>query len=587
VDRRSDVFSLGIILYEISTQHRCFRADSDFDTMHRIVTGDVVRPTRLVPNYPPALEAIVMKALAVDPNQRYQTSGQLLEAIESFAVQARMSLSTMGLGRFMRDMFGEVQEPWLASAARGSQPMMQHKESTISSTDGRSDVAKVQPGLLAAVARDDDDDDEADGIPDEEARFPDSSKSEAARTILDLPRGNNDATVAEDDEPQPEWNARSYPPSQPAAGASAPLPPELVPTGPYTKNAAMQAQHAPLAQAPAGTTPPPMPHATPQPMSAVQVPANAFAHSPSSSSSRPAISAQPIPSTKHGYASGGGMTAADLGYPRYEAQPASEVADELSLKPNRKPLIIGIVCAVIGFAIVLVVKLGSGGSSEAKVVAQTGSDETEPAPAAPAPTPESAGSAQTAGSDTMADDMISVRVVSHPPGAEVIVAGAKIGVTPLDTKLHRGTTFTELTVHMEGYVDVTSKIDLGGDFSKDVTLKTPAEAAEQAAQAPAPGSGSASGPGSGSGSAEPKVEDHKPTHGNEHKATNSTTPTHHESSTTPRNTSSGERETHEAHETHETHETHRAPPPPKPPKCQPPGPNLDPFMPVCKPGEKP
>jgi len=40
VDRRSDVFSLGIILYEITTQHRCFRADSDFDTMHRIVTGD-------------------------------------------------------------------------------------------------------------------------------------------------------------------------------------------------------------------------------------------------------------------------------------------------------------------------------------------------------------------------------------------------------------------------------------------------------------------------------------------------------------------------------------------------------------------
>src|SRR4029078_2939255 len=37
VDRRSDVFSLGIILYEVTTQHRCFRADSDFDTMHRIV----------------------------------------------------------------------------------------------------------------------------------------------------------------------------------------------------------------------------------------------------------------------------------------------------------------------------------------------------------------------------------------------------------------------------------------------------------------------------------------------------------------------------------------------------------------------
>src|ERR1041384_2471056 len=113
VDRRSDVFSLGLILYEVTTQNRCFRADSDFDTMHRIVTGDIVRPTRMVQGYPQALEAIVMKALAVDTSQRYQSGGTLLEALESFSVAARMSLSTMSLGRFMRDMFGDVPEPWL------------------------------------------------------------------------------------------------------------------------------------------------------------------------------------------------------------------------------------------------------------------------------------------------------------------------------------------------------------------------------------------------------------------------------------------------------------------------------------------
>ena len=182
VDRRSDVFSLGIILYEISTQHRCFRADSDFDTMHRIVTGDVVRPTRLIHGYPQALEAIVMKALAVDANQRYQTAGLLQEAIEQFAVSARMSLSTMVLGRFMRDMFGEVMEPWLNTAATKVLQPIAAKESTISSTDGKgSGVHQARlPGVAPRSLID-------DGIPDEDASFPDSARSEAAKTTLDLP----------------------------------------------------------------------------------------------------------------------------------------------------------------------------------------------------------------------------------------------------------------------------------------------------------------------------------------------------------------------------------------------------------------
>src|SRR4051812_30803394 len=163
VDRRSDVFSLGIILYEISTQHRCFRADSDFDTMHRIVTGDVVRPSRLIPGYPPALEAIVMKALAVDAAHRYQSAGLLLEAIESFAISSRMAMSTMALGRFMRDMFGDVGEPWLNTSGRASEPVIQ-KESTISSTNGKSGPVRMPaPDTLPPN----------DGIPDEEGRFPD------------------------------------------------------------------------------------------------------------------------------------------------------------------------------------------------------------------------------------------------------------------------------------------------------------------------------------------------------------------------------------------------------------------------------
>lgn len=113
VDRRSDIFALGIILYEITTQHRCFRADSDFDTMRRIVTGDFIRPSRVVKNYPAELEAIVMKALAIDPNRRFQSAAALLEALEAFMMASHMSVSAMTIRRFMRDLFGEPAEPWV------------------------------------------------------------------------------------------------------------------------------------------------------------------------------------------------------------------------------------------------------------------------------------------------------------------------------------------------------------------------------------------------------------------------------------------------------------------------------------------
>ncbi len=178
VDKRSDVFSLGIILYEITTQHRCFRADSDFDTMHRIVTGDVVRPTRLVQGYPQALEAIVMKALAIDASQRYQSATFLLEALESFAVASRMSLSTMALGRFMREMFGEIPEPWLVTGRMNA--VMPPKKNTISSTDGRgSGAQRAMRGPLTE--------------PPPITRAPRAKRTCSAQpTLLDLPRGLND-----------------------------------------------------------------------------------------------------------------------------------------------------------------------------------------------------------------------------------------------------------------------------------------------------------------------------------------------------------------------------------------------------------
>jgi serine/threonine protein kinase len=530
VDRRSDVFSLGIILYEISTQHRCFRADSDFDTMHRIVTGDVVRPTRLIPGYPQALEAIVMKALAVDPAQRYQTAGLLLEAIENFAMSSRMAMSTNGLGRFMRDMFGDVAEPWLTPVGRQSEPIVAH-EGTISSTDSKSGPIRVggndtlPPLTLPPESLQPDLPD--DGVPEEDGAFPDSAGI-LARTVLDIPRGDSQSEESQESS-RDGWNAKSYPSQEPS------LVPSTRPELPLPAPA-----YSPSTPPPVLITPPTQPVPPP----------SAFAPNPGSGSNsspaHPGLPGQPIVSTRHGYASAV-PSRGDVSYPRYEPPPD---AQDIQLRPSRRPVfIIGIALALIVVGIVVVMSLGGKDSEPA---AAPGSDETKMTtqPVEQAKAPEA---------PSVSEDMVSLHIVSDPKGADVLIAGTKIGVTPLDTKLKRGTKVTQLTVRMAGYEDVSTKIDLGGDYSNDhIKLvkvgEEPGAKQPEVAQPPAPPS-----------TDKDKTADKKIVHNPIHTAT---PPVHHDA-------------TPPVH--HDAPVPHHDTAPANTPKCQPPGPNVDPFssIPVC------
>ncbi|MGN6108180.1 MAG: serine/threonine protein kinase [Kofleriaceae bacterium] len=113
IDRRSDIFALGIVLYELTTLRRAFKGNDDFGTMKRIVAGDVVLPSTAVPGYPRELEAIVLTALAGDPAARFQTAQELIEALDAFAVRAKLTGSATALGRFMAQLFGSKTEPWV------------------------------------------------------------------------------------------------------------------------------------------------------------------------------------------------------------------------------------------------------------------------------------------------------------------------------------------------------------------------------------------------------------------------------------------------------------------------------------------
>ncbi len=91
LDRRSDIFSLGTVLYELTTMRRLFKRPNELQVMKAITEEPIPRPTRDAPDYPACLEAICVRALARDPEHRYATAAEmredLLRAMETLGVE--------------------------------------------------------------------------------------------------------------------------------------------------------------------------------------------------------------------------------------------------------------------------------------------------------------------------------------------------------------------------------------------------------------------------------------------------------------------------------------------------------------------
>jgi len=107
VDRRVDVFALGIVLYELTTCRRLFRRPTDAETIQAVIAADVPPPSSRVEGYPEELERIVMTALSRRPDGRFRTTLELQAALEGYLVRSGDLPAPSALGRMMREVFAD------------------------------------------------------------------------------------------------------------------------------------------------------------------------------------------------------------------------------------------------------------------------------------------------------------------------------------------------------------------------------------------------------------------------------------------------------------------------------------------------
>lgn len=108
IDRRTDVFTLGIVLYQLTTGIHPFRAENELATLARITSPDpVAAPETLVKGYPRLLSGAVQRALAKDPDERYATMAEFARDLESVSNKLAALGEEKNIGGFVREVLGD------------------------------------------------------------------------------------------------------------------------------------------------------------------------------------------------------------------------------------------------------------------------------------------------------------------------------------------------------------------------------------------------------------------------------------------------------------------------------------------------
>ncbi len=107
VDRRGDVFSLGVVLYKMVTGRAPFRGESDGERIHKILQGNFEPPRKIAPELDGVLEDIILRAMATKPDERFSSAAQMNSDLESYLRTRTASVGSLQMAELMKEMFEE------------------------------------------------------------------------------------------------------------------------------------------------------------------------------------------------------------------------------------------------------------------------------------------------------------------------------------------------------------------------------------------------------------------------------------------------------------------------------------------------
>ncbi len=159
IDRRTDIFAMGIVLYKMTTGLHPFLGENDLVTMKNIIGRPVPSPRLKHPQFPVELEQVILKCLQKEPEKRYQTMLELHQAIEKVQVAMGTAVVDDDVGSFVRSLLGDrgqkrrlaLRDAVRSLDERAASPSSQSQPAPVQ----HDAVSELIPTRMASAVRDD------------------------------------------------------------------------------------------------------------------------------------------------------------------------------------------------------------------------------------------------------------------------------------------------------------------------------------------------------------------------------------------------------------------------------------------------